>query len=462
MKKLYISICLMLVSVFTFSQYTKLFDFAGATNGSRPSGDLISDGTFLYGMTFYGGINGIGVVFKIKPDGSGYTKLLDFAELANGKYPWSSLLSDGTFLYGMTETGGTNAYGVIFKIKPDGSGFSKLIDFAGASNGKNPLGSLIYDGTFLYGMTARGGTNDNGVIFKIKPDGSGYAKLFDFAGTSNGSFPNGSFFSDGTFLYGMTSLGGANSMGTIFKIKPDGTGYAKLLDFAGATNGGNPTGSLISDGTFLYGMTGGGGTNEMGVIFKIKPDGTGYTKLLDFAGVTNGRIPKRSLFSDGTFLYGTTHYGGTNDIGVLFKIKPDGTGFTKLLDFSGASNGSCPRGSLISDGAFLYGMTWEGGTNGLGTIFKYSIPAGVDENDMLKFLNIYPNPATNKINIVNTGNLQKETIVSIFNIQGEQVFSNTFTNQNSMDIDVSSLAKGVYMVKIQTEKGFAVKKLILQ
>jgi hypothetical protein len=31
-----------------------------------------------------------------------------------------------------------------------------------------------------------------------------------------------------------------------------------------------------------------------------------------------------------------------------------------------------------------------------------------------------------------------------------------------MDIDVSSFAKGVYMVKIQTEKGFAIKKLIIQ
>src|SRR5436190_1787608 len=106
-----------------------------------------------------------------------------------------------------------------------------------------------------------------------------YTKLLDFAGTANGANPIGSLFSKGTFLYGMTSNGGTNDYGTIVKIKPDGTGYSKLLDFSGVTNGRNPRGSLISDGTFLYGMTSGGGTNNIGNIFKIKPDGTGDTTI---------------------------------------------------------------------------------------------------------------------------------------------------------------------------------------
>ena len=51
---------------------------------------------------------------------------------------------------------------------------------------------------------------------------------------------------DGTYLYGMTANGGANSDGVIFKILPDGTSYNKLLDFSGAANGQNPFGSLVS------------------------------------------------------------------------------------------------------------------------------------------------------------------------------------------------------------------------
>ena len=66
---------------------------------------------------------------------------------------------------------------VIFKIKLDGSGYTKLLDFNG-TNGQYPLGSLFYDGTYLYGTTTNGGVYDEGIIFKIKPDGTGYTDNF--------------------------------------------------------------------------------------------------------------------------------------------------------------------------------------------------------------------------------------------------------------------------------------------
>lgn len=376
MKKSVLFITALLICYFqllTFNssaQYTKLLDFSG-TNGNQPSGSLISDGAFLYGMTKNGGTNSVGVIFKIKPDGTGYAKLLDFAGAANGSYPSGDLISDGTFLYGMTKYGGTNNFGTIFKIMPDGTGYSKLLDFDGTTNGKYPSGSLISDGIDLCGLTEQGGANGLGVIFKIKSDGTAYSNLLDFAGATNGSSPLGSLVSDGTFLYGMTWGGGINNYGVLFKIMPDGTGFAKLVDFSGTTNGKSPYGSLIYDGTFLYGMTSFGGTSSMGVLFKMKPDGTGFTKLLNFSGVANGKAPLGSLFSDGTFLYGMTQYGGTYSNGVLFKIKPDGTAYSKLLNFAGFTNGQNPTGSVISIGGFLYGMTGQGGA-GNGTVFKYN------------------------------------------------------------------------------------------
>ena len=228
--------------------------------------------------------------------------------------------------------------------------YTKLYDFDGPTNGSNPLGSVVSDGTFLYGMTQTGGTGNQGTIFKIMPDGTGYVKLLDFVGTSNGGVPTGSLFYDGTFLYGVTRLGGANDFGTIFKIMPDGTGYVKLLDFDGAANGKNPYASLISDGTFLYGMTNKGGANDFGTIYKIMPDGTGYVKLLDFDDLVNGSEPTGSLFYDGTFLYGMTSQGGVYDYGTIFKIMPDGTGYLKLFNFGGTTTGSYPYGNFILTG----------------------------------------------------------------------------------------------------------------
>ena len=136
MKKLLLIILLISLISFVHAQYTKLLDFAGTTNGQKPYGDLVSDGTFLYGMTSVGGINNVGTVFKIMPDGSNYTKLFDFAGDTAGGIPYGSLYYDSTFLYGMTRGCGTNnlgpSGGTIFKIKIISTKFtrSNTIDIA--------------------------------------------------------------------------------------------------------------------------------------------------------------------------------------------------------------------------------------------------------------------------------------------------------------------------------------------
>jgi len=354
------------------SNYAKLHYFE--KQSVQPSASLFFDGTFLYGTSTEGGLFDYGTIFKIKPDGSGYSKLLDFVD-TNGRNPYSTLVSDGTFLYGTTLSGGTNGLGTIFKIKPDGTGFVTLFSFS-LSDGVDPYGSLITDGTFLYGMASIEGGGSSGTIYKIKTDGTGFVVLHDLDYLNDGGYPHGALFSDGTYLYGLASQGGADGgSGTIFKIKPDGSGFTKLFDFDNSNSGGNPYGQLISDGTYLYGMTTGGGANGVGTLFKIKKDGTGFTKLVDFAESTIGASPYGSLLSDGTYLYGMTSFGGINEKGTVFRVKPDGSGFLLLYNFD---DGNYAQGDLTSDGTSLYGMTMNGGINsggfslGDGIVFKIS------------------------------------------------------------------------------------------
>jgi uncharacterized repeat protein (TIGR03803 family) len=316
-------------------------------------------------MATYGGPTTNGLIFKINTDGTGFTDLLDFNGAANGQYPFGPLALSGTILYGMTSKGGANGIGCAFKINTDGTGYSKLLDFNGNVNGNDPEGSFVISGTVLYGMTQTGGTNDRGCIFSINTDGTGYSKLLDCSGTVNGSNPRGSLVLSGSVLYGMAKVGGTKNMGCIYSINTDGTGYSKLMDFNGTANGSEPMGSLTLSGTVLYGLTQGGGANNSGSIFKINTNGTGYTKLLDFNTGTSGYAPRGSLTLSGSVLYGLC-----NNISMglnIFKINTDGTGYTKY-DIS--TDGTNPYGSLTLSGSVLYGMANSGGINSMGSIYK--------------------------------------------------------------------------------------------
>jgi hypothetical protein len=48
------------------------------------------------------------------------------------------------------------------------------------------------------------------------------------------------------------------------------------------------------------------------------------------------------------------------------------------------------------------------------------------------------------------------------NLKGEQVLTETFSNKNKIEMNISSLPKGAYLVKIRADEGMEVKKLVVE
>ena len=217
-------------------------------------------------------------------------------------------------------------------------------------------------------MTSNGGSGSNGSIFYITTAGSSsFNNLYSF---TNGEFPTSSLTLSGTTLYGMTQYGGSGS-GTIFSISTTGSSFTPLHSFS---NSEFPTGDLTLCGTTLYGMTPYGGSNGYGSIFSISTSGS-FKTLLSFNG-TNGAWPFGDLTLVGSTLYGMTRIGGAQGLGQIFSINTNGTGFQDLISFSGTSGstpGRFPYGSLTLSGSTLYGMTQQGGANGLGVVFALGV-----------------------------------------------------------------------------------------
>src|SRR5262245_21076564 len=91
-----------------------------------------SNGT-IYGTTINGGVDQLGGIFRVQSDGSGFTVLHTF-QFSDGYGPFAELTqgADG-LLYGTTQSGGGFGVGTIFRLQPDGSGFSVIHSFNGAS-----------------------------------------------------------------------------------------------------------------------------------------------------------------------------------------------------------------------------------------------------------------------------------------------------------------------------------------
>ncbi len=342
------------------AQYQVVHNFAGGpTDGSTPMGTLLVVGTNLFGMTYSGGSAGLGVV------ASDLGVLHSFAgSPGDGAGPtFGTLALSGTHLFGMTQWGGTAGSGVLFKVSTSGAGYAVLHHFTGtASDGSRPVSTPTIIGTKLYGSTGEGGASNLGTLFSINTDGSGYAVLHHFA-PAEGGYPYASPILCGDALYGTT-------MGTIYRLNLDGSGFTNLVVFSEPT-GVTALSGLVPVGDTFFGVTEAGGISNKGVIYKVDTNGGHYTVLHHFTGVgSDGHAPRAAPTVLGAMLYGTTEYGGLHNLGTLYKICTNGTGFTTLHSLAGGlgDGGRCPGGLALLD-TTLYGMAMSSGSNGHGVVY---------------------------------------------------------------------------------------------
>lgn len=454
----------------------------------------------LGGMTSAGGSNGLGTVFQIKGDGTGFQSMLSFGS-STGTNPVGDLtLVSNSIIYGMTKNGGAYNSGAIFILDATiNDTYLDIFDF-NDTLGANPYGSLIQASNgLLYGMTDSGGLYNRGVIFSVDPLMVNYSVIYNL-NDSTGKYPKGSLFqaSNGQ-LYGMTSYGGKFNYGTIFKFDPILDTVTVLYNFT-FTSGIDPQGNLMQAANGkLYGMTQFGGLNNSGTIFSIDTSGNNFTKLHDFvastsSGNTTGALPTGTLLQDSATqkLYGMASFGGsTSQNGVIFTLDT-ANHYVDILNFSN-TNGQFPQGSFIkaSDGKF-YGTTFAGGTLGEGVIFKIDpssnnaytklhdfvltdganpygnlieLPQGTGMQNIQSSdeMSIYPNPAPGKFNFKANFSSSKTLEIIVSDNIGETIYKSPIISplNEVFTIDLSTKAKGIYFVMFKTDNHVEIKKLIL-
>lgn len=446
----------------------------------------------LWGLTTGGGANNSGVIFKIQEDGTGYT--LVHSMDTNAGSTAGLIEATNHILYGVTVYGGVFSCGTLFSINPSDYSFTKLVDLNHSTGmGRILMGTLLQaNNGKLYGTSWESAFNYN-----ITSD---TVEVFHYFNSYDSWLPYENSMIEGLngSLYGMSTYGGINGnftepgYGTIFKVDPDSDVFQKIYDFD-SLNGKRPYGSFcrLSDGN-LYGLTALGGQQNMGVLFKFNPDSNIFTKLYDF-DLPNGAKPYGTLLNPGNdTLYGTTYWGGLNNMGVIFKFNPMNNTYTKLYDFD-STNGKWAYGAMIqgSNGKF-FGMTTKGGnyddgviycfdpiTNNLLKIFDFDsingkipyaallrISGPTTVSSVIKSNNfqLSPNPTTSLLNIQTTQSINH---IELFNPLGKQVGNwhpEMFgaNGNKKITIDLTQLSTGIYFLQASDGKkvwrGKVVKK----
>ena len=280
---------------------------------------------------------------------------------------------------------------------PDGSGDGRYpgggLTYAGAGTG------ALYDGVSpLYGSTFSGGNDHDlgdGIVYSLTPGGGSWSEsvLYTFCAQANcadGQNPIGPLGIDAEGnVFGVAGHGGnAHDGGVAFEISggPGAWTESVLHTFCSlrhCADGTEPSNGVLVDAAGnVFGTTYGGGTGHGGgVLFRLVPAGedTTYAVLYSFCQLracADGAFPRSTLGFDASGnLYGATYEGGTKNAGTIFRF--DGTDVTTLYSsctHRHCTNGSNPQGVTWDPSGNLFGTNYDGGTQGMGTVFELSPP----------------------------------------------------------------------------------------
>lgn len=353
---------------------TVIASMPGAEKGAQPYGAMVQapDG-YVYGTALTNSPDsGWGLVFRVKTNGSGYKVVHAFDGSTEGGSPRGDLMvgSDGS-VYGNASTGqGAAQYGSLWKYVPGGK--FKLLHVFNGSDGAYPGGALVQDSKgLLYGFAIGGGEFGRGAIFKMQPSGEKFTVIHSFAGDASGGNPHGLALGTDNLLYGVTSSGGNTGEGVAFKMARDGSGFQVLHSFDSTVESINPQASLVTnpaDG-YVYGTTNSNGA-DYGSVYRFNGAGN-FQTVLKFDDITNGEFPTSPLVvGPNGHLYGSAPYGGpSRSYGTLIEIDPATSklvGVVSLTDSAFAVQAGLTKGS---DG-MLYVPAYAGGANSAGAILK--------------------------------------------------------------------------------------------
>lgn len=216
-------------------------------------------------------------------------------------------------------------------------------------------------------------TRGCGMVFRINAKGT-RTTLHDFSSHKHarGCGVYGALLIHEGVLYGVTGFGGKDNHGTVYRLSADG-GHQLLHRFNGADGSLPGDGlALASDGA-LYGVTNSGGAYDAGTVFRITASGQ-FESLYSFKpdDPVGSRPNWRLTVGPDGALYGVAYGGGD----TVYRVGLDGV--VSLIKRFQYGDGCRPQALTLGNDGWLYGAAFLCGRYGKGTLYRL-LPSGAFE-----------------------------------------------------------------------------------
>ena len=307
----------------------------------------------------------------------GFTVLHSFNPQRNEGSPNGVVSDRAGNIYGATD-GVTTGYGEVYKLSPEGSGwtYDPLYVLPGGAQGSNPSALITGpEGRFYSAMT--GGLQDCpggyycGLVFSLQPPPTACPStmcawqetpIYNFTSSTDvwGPIGNIAFDEDGN-IFGASMHGGAYQNGAIYELTPSASGWTEtiLYSFTGGTDGGQPQEVLVGNDGNVYGIAG-----YPPVIFRLARSRDTWTETTIYSVDPAYSRPRNLLRDNNGNLFAIADQFNFNPGSIIFELTPsNGKWLFQRIAYTDSYSQSDIYTSMTFDSA---GNLW--GTGGGGTV----------------------------------------------------------------------------------------------
>ncbi len=363
---------------------------------------------------------------------------------------WAVVSTDGNYLYFSSDRLG-NGWD-IYRSNIDGSDLLHLTSLTGDEfyPSVSPDGSKVLFQHGAYGSLAE--------IYIMNNDGSGLTQL-----TNNSKYDGSPSYSpDGQQI--LYSAWDVDYYPEIFLMNTDGSNPVQLTAMGGAFWNSAPRFHPLGEKIYFQ-----AGFNADDHLAMINTDGSGWTDITE--ANTFGYTDANVFFNaDGSkMIFFTTDNLGYNNGGDLVMANADGTNWTYL---SNATSGIYYyQGSFHPTNGKLY-ITHMPTVNGKWNIYTMNQDGsnlqpltncsltGLNEGAQVAKVVLTPNPVLNKLNVTVIG-IMGIRDVEIISLTGQTIYTATWMNNPSQQIDLTTLREGIYFCRISGENTTVTRKFMV-